>query len=159
MSRFKKLTHVIWHCQYHIVWVPKYRYRVLKGAIGREVRNCVEVYCSRLRCEVEELNVQVDHVHMLVSVPPKVSISQLMGVGSGERKERVAGVYAISAVTETTLLGQSLLGQGLLCGYGRAGCGDDTSVCQVSGEGGTQARGFEFTLVFNRARIQLACLL
>jgi len=89
MSRFKKLTHVIWHCQYHIVWVPKYRYRVLQGVIGREVRNCVEVYSSRLRCEVEELNVQVDHVHLLVSVPPKVSISELMGVVKGKSALRV----------------------------------------------------------------------
>jgi hypothetical protein len=40
MSRFEKLTHVLWHCQYHIVWVPKYRYRVLKGEIAQEVQNC-----------------------------------------------------------------------------------------------------------------------
>ena len=66
MSRFKTLTHVLWHCQTHLVWVPKYRYRVLTGAIGAEVHNCIEVYCSRLRCEVVELNVQPDHVH---SVP------------------------------------------------------------------------------------------
>ena len=38
MSRFQKLSHVIWHCQYHIVWVPKYRYKVLKGKIGEEVK-------------------------------------------------------------------------------------------------------------------------
>ena len=66
MSRFEKLTHVLWHCQYHIVWVPKYRYRVMKGEIGREVHNCVQVFCSQLGCMVVELNVQVDHVH---SVP------------------------------------------------------------------------------------------
>ena len=48
MSRFMKLTHVLWHCQYHLVWVSKYRYRVLKGEIGREVHNCVQVFCSQL---------------------------------------------------------------------------------------------------------------
>ena len=72
MSRFEKLTHVIWHCQYHIVWVPKYRFRVLKGDIGQEVHNCVQVYSSRIGCQVVELNVQSDHVHLLVKVPPKV---------------------------------------------------------------------------------------
>jgi hypothetical protein len=41
MSRFRKLTHVIWHCQYHIVWVPKYRYRVLDGDLAEEVRACL----------------------------------------------------------------------------------------------------------------------
>jgi putative transposase len=77
MSRFEKLTHVIWHCQYHIVWVPKYRFRVLQGAIGQEVHKCVYVYSSRLGCKIVELNVQADHVHLLVKVPPKVSISEL----------------------------------------------------------------------------------
>ena len=41
MSRFRKLSQTIWHCQYHIIWVPKYRYRILNGQIGREVENCV----------------------------------------------------------------------------------------------------------------------
>jgi len=89
MSRFEKLTHVLWHCQYHIVWVPKYRFRVLKGDIGREVNNCIQVYSSRIGCQVVELNVQQDHVHLLVKVPPKVSISQLMGVVKGKSALRV----------------------------------------------------------------------
>jgi putative transposase len=89
MSRFEKLTHVIWHCQYHIVWVPKYRFRVLKGDIAQEVHNCVQVYSSRIGCQVVELNVQSDHVHLLVKVPPKVSISQLMGVVKGKSALRL----------------------------------------------------------------------
>lgn len=89
MSRFEKLTHVLWHCQYHIVWVPKYRFRVLKGPIAQEVFNCVQVYSSRLGCQVVELNVQVDHVHLLVKVPPKVSISNLMGTVKGKCALRV----------------------------------------------------------------------
>jgi putative transposase len=82
-SRFEKLTHVLWHCQYHIVWVPKYRYRVLKGVIGQEVHNSIEVFSGQLQCQVVELKVQPDHVHLLVKVPPKVSISKLMGVVKG----------------------------------------------------------------------------
>ena len=89
MSRFEKLTHVLWHCQYHIVWVPKDRYRVLKGVIGQEVHNCIGVFCSQLRCRVVELNVQPDHVHLLVRVPPKVSISKLMGVVKGRTALRL----------------------------------------------------------------------
>ena len=89
MSRFKKLTHVLWHCQYHLVWEPKYRYRVLTGAIGAEVHNCIEVYCSRLRCEVVELTVQNDHVYLLLEVPPKISISQVMGTVKGQSALRV----------------------------------------------------------------------
>jgi len=89
MSRFEKLTHVLWHCQYHIVWVPKYRYRVLKGVIGQEVHNSIEVFCSQLRCRVVELNVQPDHVHLLARVPPKISISKLMGVVKGRTALRL----------------------------------------------------------------------
>ena len=89
MSRFQKLLHVIWHCQYHIVWVPKYRYKVLKGKIGEEIRKTIIVQSERLGCEIVELNVQVDHVHLLIKVPPKVSISALMGVMKGKSAIRV----------------------------------------------------------------------
>ena len=89
MSRFEKLTHVIWHCQYHIVWVPKYRFRVLTGAVKAEVHNCIQVFCSQLQCRVVELNIQNDHVHLLVKVPPKVSISQLVGTVKGRTALRL----------------------------------------------------------------------
>lgn len=89
MSRFDKLSHVLWHCQYHIVWVPKYRYRILTGAVGREVFECIQVYSSRLGCQVIELNVQTDHVHLLIKVPPKQSISDLMGALKGRTAIRV----------------------------------------------------------------------
>ncbi len=71
MSRFRKLTHVVWHCQYHIVWVPKYRYRILKDRVGFELSKMIRVFSERLGCEVFELNVQEDHVHLLVMVPPR----------------------------------------------------------------------------------------
>jgi len=89
MSRFDKLSHVLWHCQYHIIWVPKYRYRVLTGAVGREVFDCIQIYSSRLGCRVIELNVQPDHVHLLIKVPPKQSISNLMGAVKGRAAIRV----------------------------------------------------------------------
>ena len=84
MSRFEKLSHVLWHCQYHIVWVPKYRYRVLTGEVGFEVMKTVRVFAERLGCEIVELNVQADHVHLLVKVPPKISISRLSGSVKGK---------------------------------------------------------------------------
>jgi len=47
MSRFEKLSYVIWHCQYHIVWVPKYRYRILRGKVGFEVSKSIRVHSER----------------------------------------------------------------------------------------------------------------
>ena len=89
MSRFNKLSHVIWHCQFHIIWVPKYRFRILTGAVGREVNECLNIYSSRLKCEIVELNVQADHVHLLINVPPKQSISDLMGALKGRTAIRI----------------------------------------------------------------------
>ncbi len=79
MGRFRKLSHTIWHCQYHIVWVSKYRYRILSGTVAEEVDRCVRTFVEQVKAEVVELNVRVDHVHLLVMVPPKISISNFMG--------------------------------------------------------------------------------
>lgn len=89
MSRFRKLSHVIWHCQYHLVWVPKYRYRVLAGDVGHEVHNCMQVFSGYKGCDVIELNIQKDHVHLIIMVPPKVSISELLGTLKGRTAIRV----------------------------------------------------------------------
>ncbi len=86
MSRFRKLSHAIWYCQYHMVWAPKYRYRVLRGPVGKEVYTCIQLFCGQKGCEVIELNVQSDHVHLLVMIPPKVSISDLAGILRDERR-------------------------------------------------------------------------
>lgn len=84
MGKYKKLSHVVYKCEYHIVWVPKYRLRILKGAIRDLVEQDIKMLCEWRSCEVQELNVQEDHVHLLVSVPPRVSISKLMGTLKGK---------------------------------------------------------------------------
>lgn len=84
MNRFKRLSHVIWCCKYHIVWVPKYRFRILQGLVEEELYETIHVYSGRLGCEVIELNIQVDHVHLLVSFPPKLSISTFLDVVKGK---------------------------------------------------------------------------
>lgn len=89
MSRFRKLSQTIWHCQYHIVFVPKYRFRILTGAIAQEVSNCVKTFSSQQNSDIIELNVQVDHVHLLVLIPPKLSVSSFMGVIKGRTAIRV----------------------------------------------------------------------
>ena len=93
MSRFRKLSHAIWHCHYHIVWVPKYRYRILRGPIASEVEHCIRTFSDRLGAEVVELNIQADHVHLLVMVPPKVSISDFMGTVKGRSAIRVLNKF------------------------------------------------------------------
>jgi len=89
MSRFRKLAQTIWFCQYHIVWVPKYRFRILKDKVAEEVETCIRTFSEQQSCEVVELNVQVDHVHLLALVPPKVSISGYVGTLKGRTAIRV----------------------------------------------------------------------
>lgn len=84
MSRFKRLSHVIWCCKYHIVWVPKYRFRILTGSVADELYKTIQVYCGRMGCDVLELNIQLDHVHLVVMLPPKESVSKLMGMVKGK---------------------------------------------------------------------------
>jgi len=85
MSRFCKLSQTLWHCQYHIVWCPKYRFRVLEGEIKEEAEDCIRSFPSVQKCELLELNVQIDHVHVLVMIPPKISISNYVGTVKGRR--------------------------------------------------------------------------
>ena len=89
MSRFKKLSHSLWHCQYHMVWTPKYRIRILEGEVGEEVSSCIRAFSEQKHSEIIELNVQKDHVHMIVMVPPKLSISDYMGIIKGRTAIRV----------------------------------------------------------------------
>jgi len=79
MSRFEKASHVLWHCQYHIVRTPKCRFRILKNNVGKEVYRQIRILSSQLHIEIVELNVQLDHVHLLVKIPPKLSVSEVMG--------------------------------------------------------------------------------
>jgi putative transposase len=84
MSKYKKLSHVIYKCDYHIVWVPKYRFRILTGQVKSLIEEDIKMLCEWKNCEIQEMSVQVDHIHLVVSVPPKVSISDLMGTLKGK---------------------------------------------------------------------------
>lgn len=72
MSKYKK--------QSHVVWTPKYRFRVLSGLVKDLAEHDIRLLSEWKGCEVIELNVQSDHVHLVISIPPKVSVSELMAV-------------------------------------------------------------------------------
>jgi len=77
MSRFRKLSQTIWHCQYHIVWVPKYRFKILTGNIAIEVENCIRAFSEQQGCEILELNIQIDHIHIVVMIPQRYQYQTL----------------------------------------------------------------------------------
>lgn len=83
MGKYKKLSHVIYYHVYHILWTPKYRYKVLKGPLKDFVEKELRQLCERKRLEIMELNIQPDHTHIVLSIPPKLSISKVMGILKG----------------------------------------------------------------------------
>ena len=83
-SKYRKLSHVVYKCDYHIVWTPKYRYRVLFGEVKSLVEKDMRILCEWKGVEIQELNVQVDHIHLVCSIPPKVSVSELLGTLKGK---------------------------------------------------------------------------
>ncbi len=93
-KRFKKLSHSIYECKYHVVFCPKYRYKILKGEIGDYVSNAVyQLLGYKDGVEVMELNVQEDHVHLVMSVAPKYSLSDIMGYLKGKLALRMFERY------------------------------------------------------------------
>ena len=93
MSKFKKLSHVIYYQVYHIAWTPKYRYRVLRGQVAEFLGNTIRSLCEWKRVEIKEMNICQDHVHIVVSVEPKLSLSQLMGILKGKTAIKIFRSY------------------------------------------------------------------
>ena len=83
--RFKKLAHSLYECKYHVVFCPKYRYKILEDEVARYVVQQVHRLSSQKDdVEVIEVNVQQDHVHLVVSIPPKYAVSQYVGFLKGK---------------------------------------------------------------------------
>ena len=84
MPKYRKLTHAIYRCEYHLVFVPKYRYRVLVEGAAQQMEHDIRAICSWRDVEVMELSVQPDHVHLVCSIPPKIAVSDFVGLLKGK---------------------------------------------------------------------------
>ena len=78
------LAHTKWNCKYHIVFAPKYRRRIIYGKIKTDIGIILRKLCERKGVEIIDANACSDHIHMLVSIPPKLSVSQFMGYLKGK---------------------------------------------------------------------------
>ena len=93
-SRFKKLSHTLYECKYHIVMCPKYRHRIFKDEIAEYAKQQLYSLCRQKDLvEVLELNVLADHIHLVVSIPPKYSVSAIMGYLKGKLSIRLFQKY------------------------------------------------------------------
>ena len=94
MQTYESLKHTRWDCKYHGVFIAKCRRKVLYQGIRRELGSVFRSLAEQWECEVEEGHLMPDHVHMLLSVPPKYSVSNVMGFIKGKSAIHIARVYA-----------------------------------------------------------------
>jgi putative transposase len=93
MNSFESLKHTKWECKYHIVFIPKCRRKVLYGQLRRELGPVLRELATQRESQVEEGHLHIDHVHMLVSIPPKYSVAQVVGYMKGKSAIYVARSY------------------------------------------------------------------
>ena len=109
MEDYQSLSHTRWQCKYHVIFIPKYRRRVLFGVIRRELGGVFRRLAEQKECRIEEGHIMADHVHMLISVPPKLAVSSVVGYLQGKSAIHVAR-YVLKR--ERNYAGQSLWARG-----------------------------------------------
>ena len=88
------LAHTKWECKYHIVFAPKYRMQIIYGKIRLDIGQMLRKLCEYKGVEIIEAEVCKDHIHMLVSIPPKYSVAQIMGYLKGKSSLMIFEKYA-----------------------------------------------------------------
>ena len=88
------LSHTTWNCKYHIVFAPKYRRQIIYGKIKAEIGKILRTLCERKGVEIIEAEACPDHIHMLVSIPPKYSVSEFMGYLKGKSSLMIFDKFA-----------------------------------------------------------------
>ena len=88
------LAHTQWNCKYHIVFAPKYRLQIMYGKIKSDIGMMLRKLCEYKGIEIIEAEACKDHIHMLVSIPPKYSVSQIMGYLKGKSSLMIFEKYA-----------------------------------------------------------------
>ena len=88
------LAHTQWECKYHIVFAPKYRRQIIYGKIRQDIGQMIRKLCEYKGVEIIEAEACKDHIHMLVSIPPKFSVAQIMGYLKGKSSLMIFEKYA-----------------------------------------------------------------
>ena len=84
MEHKQSLNHTVWDCKYHVVWIPKYRKKVLYGELRKYLGEAIRDLAQQKESKVREGHLMADHVHMLMSIPPKYAVAQVVGYIKGK---------------------------------------------------------------------------
>ena len=93
MDLYQSLSHTKWECKYHVVFIPKYRRKALFGALRRDLGDVFRRLAEQKESRIEQGHVMLDHVHMLISIPPKYAVAQVVGYIKGKSAIHLARVY------------------------------------------------------------------
>ena len=93
MGNAESLSHTRWECKYHLVWIPKCRRKVLYGQLRKHLGQVLHDLAYQKESKILEGHLQADHVHMLVSIPPKYSVAQVVGLIKGKSAIHIARNY------------------------------------------------------------------
>jgi putative transposase len=94
MNNNRRLSHSVYECKYHVVWIPKYRKNVIYENLRRHLGKVFRELARQKESEIEEGHLMPDHVHALISIPPKYSVSQVVGYIKGKSAIHIARNYA-----------------------------------------------------------------
>ncbi len=94
MRPVNSLNHTRWECKYHIVFIPKYRRKVLFGEIRRELGEVFHRLARQKESLIEEGHLMIDHVHIMISIPPKYAVAQVIGYIKGKSAIHIARNYS-----------------------------------------------------------------
>ncbi len=93
MNNIQSLSHTVWDCKYHLVWIPKYRKKILFGQLQRHLGDVLHELASHKESKIHEGHMKGDHLHMLISIPPKYAVSQVVGYIKGKSAIHIARQY------------------------------------------------------------------
>ncbi len=94
MRRIGSLNHSRWECKYHVVFIPKYRKKAIFGQIRRDLGEVIKRLAEQRESRIEEGHLMPDHVHMMISIPPKHAVSQVIGYIKGKSAIHIASRYS-----------------------------------------------------------------
>ena len=93
MPDSETLSHTKWDCKYHVVFIPKYRRKALYHEVRRHLGEVFRALAAQKECRIEEGHLMADHVHMLLSIPPKYSVAQVVGFIKGKTAIHIARTF------------------------------------------------------------------
>ena len=115
-NQTNSLAHTKWMCKYHIVFIPKYRRKAIYSQYRADLQEIIRTLCKYKGVEILEGHMMPDHVHLLLSIPPKMSVSSFMGYLKGKSALMMFGQ---ACKFEISVRKQTFLGRGILCNNSR----------------------------------------